>query len=343
MCREVTGADIGAEIVPRRAGDPAVLVASSEKIQAELGWHATRDLRAMAADAWAFTQAAVMLAAGGRPGGMLGASREAQRAAQAASCSRGRRADGVWLAPGRANLMGEHTDYNDGFVLPFALSQGTTAAAARRTGRALTLCSRQEPGEAEIALDGLAARPGGRLGRLSGRRRLGAACGRLPGPRRLHCHRLRPARRGWPVLVGGPGMRDRTGPDRTGRGERAARASWPRSPSGRRTNSSGCRPASWTSPRRCSARPATRCCWTAVRWKALRSRSTRPRPGARLLLINTRAKHELSNGEYGRRRAECEEAARLLGVPSLRYLTDVGDAVPACRPGPAAARPARRH
>ena len=39
--------------------------------------------------------------------------------------------EGVWLAPGRANLMGEHTDYNDGYVLPFALSQGITAAAAR--------------------------------------------------------------------------------------------------------------------------------------------------------------------------------------------------------------------
>jgi len=47
--------------------------------------------------------------------------------------------------------------------------------------------------------------------------------------------------------------------------------------------------------------------------------------GARLLLINTRASHELTAGEYGRRRAECEQAARLLGVPSLRYLTDTGD------------------
>ena len=57
VCREVTGVDIGVEVGPRRAGDPAVLVASSAKIQSELGWRAARDLRAMAADAWQFTQA----------------------------------------------------------------------------------------------------------------------------------------------------------------------------------------------------------------------------------------------------------------------------------------------
>jgi len=57
VCREVTGIDIGADVGPRRAGDPAVLVASSERIQSELGWRASRDLRAMAADAWAFTRA----------------------------------------------------------------------------------------------------------------------------------------------------------------------------------------------------------------------------------------------------------------------------------------------
>jgi len=57
MCREVTGIDVAAEVGPRRPGDPAVLVASSEKIQSELGWQASRDLRAMATDAWRFTQA----------------------------------------------------------------------------------------------------------------------------------------------------------------------------------------------------------------------------------------------------------------------------------------------
>ncbi len=37
--------------------------------------------------------------------------------------------DGVWSAPGRANLIGEHTDYNGGFVLPFAIDRRTVVAA----------------------------------------------------------------------------------------------------------------------------------------------------------------------------------------------------------------------
>jgi UDP-glucose 4-epimerase len=57
VCAEVTGTEIGVDVTARRPGDPAVLVASAERIQAELGWRADRDLRAMAADAWAFTRA----------------------------------------------------------------------------------------------------------------------------------------------------------------------------------------------------------------------------------------------------------------------------------------------
>jgi UDP-glucose 4-epimerase len=53
-CREVTGQEIPAEIAPRRPGDPAVLVASSDLIRAELGWSAERGLPAMVADAWRF-------------------------------------------------------------------------------------------------------------------------------------------------------------------------------------------------------------------------------------------------------------------------------------------------
>ncbi|HVB43855.1 MAG TPA: UDP-glucose 4-epimerase GalE [Streptosporangiaceae bacterium] len=55
-CREVTGLDIPSQMGPRRPGDPAVLIASSERISADLGWRAERGLRDMVADAWAFAQ-----------------------------------------------------------------------------------------------------------------------------------------------------------------------------------------------------------------------------------------------------------------------------------------------
>jgi UDP-glucose 4-epimerase len=53
-CRKVTGQEIPAAVARRRAGDPAVLIASSERIGRELGWRPELDLQAMVADAWDF-------------------------------------------------------------------------------------------------------------------------------------------------------------------------------------------------------------------------------------------------------------------------------------------------
>lgn len=53
----------------------------------------------------------------------------------------GRRPDGVWQAPGRVNLIGEHTDYNEGFVLPFAIDKTARVAIGVRTDSALRLLS----------------------------------------------------------------------------------------------------------------------------------------------------------------------------------------------------------
>jgi UDP-glucose 4-epimerase len=56
VCREVTGVDIPSRLTARRAGDPAVLVASSARIHRDLGWKPDMDLRAMVSDAWAAVQ-----------------------------------------------------------------------------------------------------------------------------------------------------------------------------------------------------------------------------------------------------------------------------------------------
>ena len=48
---------------------------------------------------------------------------------------------GVWSAPGRVNLIGEHTDYNEGFVLPFAIDRRTYAAVGKRSDQLARVAS----------------------------------------------------------------------------------------------------------------------------------------------------------------------------------------------------------
>ena len=67
----------------------------------------------------------------------------------------GRRPDGVWSAPGRVNLIGEHTDYNDGLVFPFAIERRTWAAVGMREDRLLTVHSGAMPEPAQTSLDAL--------------------------------------------------------------------------------------------------------------------------------------------------------------------------------------------
>jgi galactokinase len=59
----------------------------------------------------------------------------------------------IFRAPGRVNLIGEHTDYNDGFVLPVALQYATWVAIARRDDRRVRLRSQTVEKTAEFDLD----------------------------------------------------------------------------------------------------------------------------------------------------------------------------------------------
>ena len=83
----------------------------------------------------------------GRPG-----SRVAIRFAEAF----GSTPDGRWWAPGRVNLIGEHTDYNDGFVLPLAVRQGVAAAARVRADKVLRVRSSQRKSTVEMSIDDIA-------------------------------------------------------------------------------------------------------------------------------------------------------------------------------------------
>ncbi|MET4157381.1 galactokinase [Agromyces sp. PvR057] len=62
---------------------------------------------------------------------------------------------GVWSAPGRVNLIGEHTDYNDGFVFPFAIDQRASVALGIRADRLVRVSSTFAAEPVEVHLDEL--------------------------------------------------------------------------------------------------------------------------------------------------------------------------------------------
>ena len=65
----------------------------------------------------------------------------AAEAAKLFESAYGGQPEGLWAAPGRVNVIGEHTDYNEGFVLPMAIDRYTVVAAAKRTDGRLRVVS----------------------------------------------------------------------------------------------------------------------------------------------------------------------------------------------------------
>src|SRR5437660_2248874 len=65
----------------------------------------------------------------------------------------------VYRAPGRVNLIGEHTDYNEGFVMPVAVGLYCWVAIGPREDHRLEICSDEFPGALEVDLGGPSVRP----------------------------------------------------------------------------------------------------------------------------------------------------------------------------------------
>jgi galactokinase len=237
----------------------------------------------------------------------------------------GRQPAGVWGAPGRVNLIGEHTDYNEGYVMPFALAQRVLIAAAPRNDGTWSVTSLNNdstkifsaadlnPGMAGWqsyvagvvwALQEAGHRVGGADLVLASDVPEGAG---LSSSAALECAvltaladlndldivgiaRAKLARRSENVFVGAP----------TGLMDQAASTL-------------------------CTAGHALFFdCRTDAAEQVLFDTTS---AGLEILVLDTKTPHALVDSEYAARRASCEDAARLLGIPALRDVTDLDAAL----------------
>jgi galactokinase len=260
----------------------------------------------------------------------------AARAAERFRAWHGTRPEGAWHAPGRVNLIGEHTDYNGGWVLPFALDRGVAVAARRRGDGLLDIGSLQAGARASVPLAGLG--PGGVTGWAA-----------------------YPAGVAWAMReaghpVGGASLViDSDLPQGAGLSSSAAlecavaialadlyQVRAPRTELVRLARRAENEMAGVPSGIMDQSASLLGKAGHALLLDC-RSGEITPVPfdpaaaGLTLLVADTGARHALTDGRYARRRQECERAARALGVPCLRDVADparasgIGDPVLARR------------
>jgi galactokinase len=251
---------------------------------------------------------------------------QAARAAEAFQRLHGRSPAGVWSAPGRVNLIGEHTDYNDGFVLPFALPHRTAVAASPRTDDVLTVSTLHDRGRHETAapvriselapgtVTGWAAYPSGVAWVLREQGITGGAdmviAGDVPAGAGLSSsHSLECATA--LALLGLAGSQQ----------SNSDIAKWIQHAENDYVGA----------PTGLLDQTASLCCTAAhVLFLDVRSGESDQVPfdaashGLEVLVIDTRASHSNTESGYGDRRRGCERAAELLDVASLREVELAG-------------------
>ncbi|MFP5282374.1 MAG: galactokinase [Actinomycetes bacterium] len=232
---------------------------------------------------------------------------------------------GVWCAPGRVNLIGEHTDSNDGFVLPFALEQRVTLAASPRGDRSWSVTSLSNaetstfgPGDLKPGMAGWTAYVAGMvwaLGEagyevggadlvLDSDVPLGAG---LSSSAALECATLA-------ALVGLDGA-DIEPIDRA-RLARRAENEFVGAPTGLMDQAA-------STLAEADAALFLDCRTAEVRQVPLNL----ARAGLEILVLDTKTPHALVSSEYATRRRSCEDASGILGVPALRDVEDLDGAL----------------
>ena len=227
----------------------------------------------------------------------------------------------VYRAPGRVNLIGEHTDYNGGFVLPAAIGFSCWVAIAPRDDRKLVVYSENFDETHEVSLDALSPRtpkrwvdyPAGVAWALeqAGFRLRGAnlyIVGEVPLGAGLSSSAAIDVATGYALLA-----TSRYPIDRTRLALLCQRAE---------NEFVGARTGIMDQFVSCHGRAGHA---LLLDCRSLDSRVLPLPPEMKLIICNTMVRHELGASEYNARRSECEEAVRRLGevLPGIRALRDV--------------------
>ena len=232
-----------------------------------------------------------------------------------------------WRAPGRVNVIGEHTDYNDGFVLPFAIEAGCTATVRRIDEPVLRIGSAQQDEPVQIPLAELAPGTGGWSAYPAGVVWALREAGHRLGGMGIELDSSVPTGSGLSSsaavvcsVAGAVADLFELGLDR---GEllavsRRAENDYVGAPTGGMDQLA-----------------SLSCTADHVLFCDMRSLAVQQVPfdvaaeGLTVLVVDTRAEHSHADGEYRQRREGCERAARLLGVPALRDVAagDLDDAL----------------
>ena len=248
----------------------------------------------------------------------------------------------LYQAPGRVNLIGEHTDYNDGFVMPAAIGLLTTVAIAPRTDRVLQIHSMNFGESVDFTLPDIgAAAPraherahwsdyvcGVAVTLEAGGHRLGGAdiavFGEVPIGSGLSSSAALEVAAGYALLETAGHLVDRV--ELAKLCQRAENEYV-----GMRC---GIMDQFAASCARQGSAILLDCRSLQHRWLALPGEAGEPGrlqgdgAGASLVVCNTMVRHQLALGEYNLRREECEEAVRVLAhdIPAVRALRDVNRA-----------------